>query len=268
MSTKTTLTIQPPTKTERKAGEVALRLAEEQLSAIERQNIFQEEQFAAFGPLIEGFEADALIAREQAEALAPLQQELLDLELERIKRGGAATPEQLELIAGAAQSAIDKGQGDIEAFQQRSLDQLANELAPSLGLRPSDSPIIDRGGRVAEEGLRLAAGLAEGVRGAEFTARLNFPLAVEELFASQGQFQQNLAAEKEAFRQRLAQQAFANRLNLTRQVGGQGLNLSSIGANPGFLNFDQGRTATTSGIGLGNLLLGTGAVLEGFGAVK
>ncbi len=233
MSTETTtqVNIPPATPQEQALQASQLEVAQAQLQAIQDQSVFQQEQFAALTPLIEGQIADAATARARAEELAPLQQQLLDAELERINRGGAATPEQQRLIGEVTERGIAGGESDIAAFQKRVLDQLANELAPSLGLRPSDSPIIDRGGRIAEEGLRLQSSLVNSLRGAQAQAELNFPLAIQQFQSGATQFQQGLAQQKEQFAQQLSQQAFANRLNLTGQAGSTGLGLISA-ANP------------------------------------
>lgn len=273
MSTKTTtqVNVPPPTAQETALQASQLEVSRAQLQAIQDQGAFQREQFDLLGPLVDQQVADAQAARERAEGLAPLQQNLLEQELARIERGGAATPEQQRLIGEVTDRAIASGESDIGAFQQRGLDLLANELAPSLGLRPSDSPIIDRGGRIAEEGLRLQSSLVSNLRGAQAQAELNFPLAVQQLQSSGTQFQQGLATQKQQFAEGLRQQAFINRLNLTSGTGGSGLNL--IGAtNPNTAaslgNLQQLRlgsapqTTSTSGLGIS----GIGSVLSGAGA--
>ena len=135
MSTETTVetVVPPPTKQEKALTAAQLSLAEQQLVSIAKQQEFQEQQFEAFGPLVESFEADAAAARARAEELAPIQDELLNLQLEALNRGGAATEEELGLIREATERAISAGTSDIEAFRGRSLDQLREDMeAPDI----------------------------------------------------------------------------------------------------------------------------------------
>ena len=96
--------------------------------------------------------------------------EILQIRLEELRRGGAASPEQLRLIEEAGGAALEAGGVDIERFRTESLDALRNELAPSLGLRPSDTPILDRGGRVAAEATRQGGQLSSRIRQAQASA--------------------------------------------------------------------------------------------------
>lgn len=267
----TRIIVPPPTKQEIALQASQLEVAQAQLQAIQDQSTFQREQFDLLRPQVEQQVSDAQFAREQAEALAPLQQGLLEQELARIERGGAATPEQQRLIGEVTERAIASGESDIAAFQQRGLDLLANELAPSLGLRPGDSPIVDRGLRFSEEGLRLQASLAGNLRGAQAQAELNFPLAVQQLQSGATQFQQSFATQKQQFAESLRQRAFANRLNLTAGTGTSGLNLINV-TNPNtaaalgsLQNLRLGSAKTTTSIrdplgDIGKLISGAGSI--------
>src|SRR5687767_12517589 len=78
---------------------------------------------------------------ERAKRLGPVQDEIMQRQLEEIRRGGAATPEQLARIKAAADAGISAGSADIDASTQRGIGLISDELANSRGLRLSDSPI-------------------------------------------------------------------------------------------------------------------------------
>jgi hypothetical protein len=264
MSSKTTVQPSAPTAEEAALQQKQLELATFQLEELRRQSTLQQEFAADIGPLLEQQTADAQLARERGEALFPIQEELLQLALDDIRRGGAATPEQIELIQQAGDAALERGGVDIERFRTEGLTALREELAPSLGLRPGDTPILDRGARVAAEATRQGGQLAAGVRGAEATARLNFPLAQSQLLQSSALGQQSLAQATSQFQDQLRQAAFTNRLNLQSNVGGLGLGLAT-GVSVPFPGFQRGQTTTTSG--LGQTLSSVGTLASGAGAL-
>jgi hypothetical protein len=92
--------------------------------------------------------------------------ELSEGERARLAAGdiGALTPEQEARISEAERTAIEAGTLDIETGVRDQLEILREELAPRLGLRPGDTPITDRGGRIAREGVRATGRLAADVR--------------------------------------------------------------------------------------------------------
>ena len=268
MSSKTTVTPSAPTAEETALQQKQLELATFQLTELQKQSTLQEQFVSDIGPLLEQQTADAELARERSEKLFPIQEELLQLALEDIRRGGAATPEQIALIEEAADAGIAAGGFDIERFRTESLEALREELAPGLGLRPGDTPILDRGARVAAEATRQGGQLAAGVRGAEATARLSFPLSQSQLLQASALGQQSLTESTRQFQDQLRQAAFNNRLNLQSNVGGLGLGLAT-GVSVPFPGFQRGSTTSTSGLGLsgiGSLLSGAGGLLSGLGA--
>ncbi|GAG11022.1 unnamed protein product, partial [marine sediment metagenome] len=134
-------------------------LAQSQVSQTQQLADFQRQQFEASNPIFDQLtrERAALNQALPPEALAArLQGRFADadtlsgLALDQFSTG--VSPEQDALINQATSAAIDRGGRDIAAFQQASLRQLGEELAPSLGLRPGDTPIIDRGGQIVQEG--------------------------------------------------------------------------------------------------------------------
>lgn len=264
MSSKTTVQPSAPSAEETALQQKQLELATFQLDELRNQSELQQQFAADIGPLLEQQTADADLARERSEKLFPIQEELLQLALDDIRRGGAATPEQIELIQQAGDATLERAGVDIERFRTEGLTALREELAPSLGLRPGDTPILDRGARVAAEATRQGGQLAAGVRGAEATARLNLPLAQSELLQASARGQQQLGLATQQFQDSLRQAAFTNRLNLQSNVGGLGLGLAT-GVSVPFPGFQRGSTTTTSG--LGQTLSNVGTLARGAGAL-
>lgn len=163
---------------------------------------------------------------DRALSLGPVQDELLQAELARIRQGPQATDRQRELIAAVTEAALTTGRSDITRFRDLNLEALRDELAPSLGLRPSDTPILDRGARIGEEAQRQSGQLETSLRGLQAQAELNFPLQAGQLQSAQTQFQQSMTEGARRFQEQLRQQAFTNRLNLTGQLGGQQIALA------------------------------------------
>lgn len=291
MSVETTTDFEPPSAEERELTQTQIELANRQLSALDTQEAFQTALF----PILAGdaglipeldddgniisFERDPeFVARQEAtqeriDTQAAAQDELLQLELERIRSGGAATPEQIELIKQATDAALEAGTSDISQFQREATELLREELAPSLGLRPGDTPILDRGARIATEATRQAGQLSRNLRGAEATARLNLPLAISQI--SQSQQGINLAAQE--FQTRLRESAFRNRQALLTGTTSAGLGLASVAApniagTLSALAATRGGTSTTGGlgasIGLGIQAVGAaGGLLSGIGSL-
>lgn len=191
-----------------------------------------------------------------------ISDELLELELERIRNPGGVTPQQQALIDEAFDRAIAAGEIDIERFQTELNQRIFQEFAPSAGLRPGDTPVLDRAGIVAAEAARQQGQLISGLRGQQAATSLTFPLAQNQLTAQRTQFQQQFGESITQFQEQLRQQAFTNRLNVQGQTGGFGLGLATGIAVP-FPGIQQGSTTTTSG---GGTLGGLGSLLSGAGA--
>lgn len=166
-------------------------------------------------------DTEATHATESGSRLSALEEELNKRQMEFAINGGAATPEQRALIAEVANRAIESGTSDIKKFTGDSLSQLRQELSPSLGFRSSDSPIIDRGGRILDESIRQQANLVSDVRGAQAKAELDYPVAIHN--AGTEAQRTNLAAKN--FQAQLRQLAYQNRLSLTGQTSQIGLGM-------------------------------------------
>ena len=267
---KSSTTVQPsePSENELALQAKQLELAEFQLTELQRQSELQQEFAGQIEPFLELQAQEAEAALAERERLAPIQEELLNLALEDLRRGGAATPEQIELIEEAGSAALARGETDIERFRTESLEALREELAPGLGLRPSDTPILDRGARVSAEATRQGGQLSQGIRGAEATARLNFPLASSQLLQAGSLGLSRLSEAARQFQDRLRSSAIANRIGLFQSVGGLGLGLANAAQVP-FPSFQRGSTTTSSDpFGtFSSILGGAGGLLTGLGAV-
>lgn len=278
MSSKTEVKTPAPTAQEIELQKRQLELADFQLQELRRQREQQELFAEKLTPLFEQQAEAADLARQRQEQIAPIQDELLKLTLDDLRRGGAATPEQKELIGQATDRAIEAGSTDIERFRTQSLEALREELAPSLGLRPTDSPILDRGARVAAEAARQGGQLTSGLRSAQAQAELNFPLASSQLLQQSAQGQQSLLEATRQFQDQLRSQALSNRLGLASTLGGLGAQLTGNPAatlSSALQPLTQSRlantTQTTSGFGLGDaagVLGGFGGLLRGIGAAQ
>lgn len=252
-STVTNQTVLTPEQRRLVAKQV--ELADIQIEEISRQRIAQE---TAFG--------QAETAAGQVDADITSQEDLAAesrrVQLEQLQAGGEATPREAELINQAVEAALRSGETDISRFQSQSTEQLREELAPQLGLRPGDTPILDRGARIAAESNLQQGQLVRGLRGQQAQSLLNFPLARTEVLGGLAQFQSALQSQ-------LQQSAFTNRLQLAgaRSTAGLGLaGVSTPNIGPAFSGL--GSVQSSSGdAGFGEIAGGIGATLLGLGAV-
>jgi len=136
--------------------------------------------------------------------------EALGMVEQRAGMAGQLTPEEERLINESLSLGLASGESDIRRFGEESLGFLRQELAPSRGLRPSDTPIVDRGQQVVEEMLRQQGQLRLGLGQQAAQARLQYPL------------------QRQTFQEQLRQQAFANRLAMTGQAGQHGLGMAGL----------------------------------------
>lgn len=293
---KTTTT----TKVERTPEEIEytkqqIELAKQQLKLVEEEHGWQSEIYTLTKPLLEKYalmvdqdfaemqspEYQAMKAKQQQLDTAnidaqlrnlPLQEELLQRQLDEIRRGGAATDEQKRLIADVADRALASGETDINRFLGTGLDQIRNQMAPARGMRPDDGPMVEAAQRVLEEAVRQQGQLSQQVRGAQSQAELNFPLNAAQVTNQANQWQQGFNANMNEFLSGLKTQAAQNRTALMGQLfsapmtaGDRGLNL--IGATrPNPVNFPQNTTQTTKQSG-GSIFGGIGGLLSGIGSV-
>jgi hypothetical protein len=250
-------------------------MSTQQLQEIGRQSTAQIKRETQMQPLIDkqmAFEMQQFDQLEQQRAfeaeLEPLRREIERKELEAIAAGPGATEEQKALIAQATEQGIAAGTSDIERFRDEGIEQIRSRLAPSLGLRPGDTPLVDRGQTVQNEAARLQGQLVSGFRGQQAEAELNFPLAAGQFQAQRTQAQQGLGAASDSFIAQLQQQITANRLGNQGQSTSTGLGLAGMTSATGGPSFLQRGAPLQKGEStLGATLGGIGGALTGGAAM-
>lgn len=267
MSTKTKITNAPPTAQETALTELQKELATRQLAQLDelqpfqtelvKQSMAELERQGAISKAIGGAvtpeqEAEQYKADfERSQRLGPIQDELLQLQLEAARQGGRPTDEQLALIKEATDRGIESGTADIDLSTKRGIGLISDELANSRGLRLSDSPIMNEAGQLVAGSEDLKANLIRSMRANEANAALSYPLAASQVTSGINLNQQSLAEQTKAFQADLRQRAFQNRLAFTGQTGSSGLGLASAAKAP-FNSFGGGgQTQNKSGLGLG-----------------
>ena len=189
-------------------------------------------QFEDLGPLLQA-EAER---RGEAEISADTFAEILRGSL---GSSSEASPEQLERIDTIAEENIARSGSDLDASLQRGLQQLREESGASRGLRFTDTPIFNEAQQSVNEAQRLQAQSISTARGAQASAELNLPLALQQL-----EFQRaGIAQNAQSFEQQLAQQAFANRTLLLGNTQGFGLDLLSTTPSANEIKFGSDRLA-------------------------
>lgn len=302
MSSKSSTTVAPPSPEEKAWIQTQMALAQKQMEILDKSFAANQDYMAQTKPLLEetiALQRQNIAAqndpvakeiasrtselqlqqlRDQAD-LAPLQKQLAQKQLEDAQRGFAATPEQVALIDQATAGARESGASDINQFQQDSFLKLRDNLAPSLGLRPGDTPIMDRGNLVQQEATRQYGKLTSDLATANASAKLNYPLQAAAVGNASKEFQQGLNASAQQFQAQLQEAANINRARLVGQAGNDyqgamsgGMNLANA-SRPTPLSFQRGSTTTKSdpmgaaaGIlgGLGGLAMGLGTGGLGF----
>lgn len=208
---------------------------------------------------------------DQARALGPIQQQLLQAQLDQLKQGGRATDQQKADIGSATDAAIAAGSGDIDTNTKRGISMISDELANSRGLRLSDSPISSEAALLARAGTDQKASLTNNLRAAQATSVLNYPLAVQQMTSAQNQGQQQILSSAQQFQDQIRNQAYQNRLSLTGAASGGGIGLAGIGPGSGAisaLQANRGNTSNTQAtMGFGDTLKGIGSLASGIGAL-
>lgn len=193
--------------------------------------------------------------------------QLLQQEMSRFASGNLATPEELAQIDAATNAAQTSGNIDIERSSSQALEQLREELAPQLGLKPTDTPIQDRAGRVAAEELRQKGQLTATLAGQKANSILNLPVNRSQILTNTLGQLSNLDMQ----RSQLAESAFINRLRLAGQISGTGLGFASgVNSTLPALTGTIGQNTTgssTSGSTSGSWLNFLPAIGQGIGGV-
>jgi hypothetical protein len=148
---------------------------------------------------------------------------------------GTLTDSDRELISSAISGARAVGQKQIDDFVSGNFLS-ANEVAAARGLSPTDAPVGNIRGRIAEEAISQKGLLESQLATQQAELSLNLPmqrLALEGQVAGQVG---SLAQGASAFQAALAQNAEANRLNLVGTTAQAGLGLTGLAATgPGTL---------------------------------
>lgn len=273
-SSTTVVNVPGPTAEETELTKQQIELQKLQIEILQES---REEQGIAFEFLQESLDELNRLSTEAADD--PLTKELQEIQLDIIRRGGKASPEERESIKQATEFALAEGASDIEAFSKQAVTDIRDILAPARGLRPTDTPIVDRAAAVGVEATRQFGQLERNLRGAQATAELNFPLARGEFVAGVAAFQQQLQEGSRNFQQSLRDAAFANQLRLAglQQEGSLGLlGIAPTGASAlaSIAAVRAAQTTTTSSFskssspGFLGILGGVGGFLSGVGAVR
>lgn len=282
MGSNSTTTVAPaaPSAEETELIKIQTQLSQRQLAEFEKLQPFQQklleqatsnlEREGRLGTAMDSAispEDQASFARDEfnrAKKLGPVQDELLQLQLEQLRSGGAATPEQEARIKAATDAGIAAGSSDIDASTQRGIGLISDELANARGLRLSDSPIKSEAALLAREGEVQKGSLVKNLRAAEASSKLNFPLAAAGVMSGINQSQQGVAEAARQFQAELRQRAFQNRLALSGQAAQSGIGIASIANTSGAigaLSAGRGKTSSTSGTpGLGEIGMLAGGV--------
>jgi len=182
-------------------------------------------------------------------ALGPLQGRSIEFLLEEINRLDSDRGPNFDDIFS---NIIAGGESDINRARDETLSAIREQLAPKLGLRPTDPPIQDRAFEVGAESVRQKGQLTRDVRG-------------------------GLRLDYEKFIRDLRERAAVNRLSLAGNFLGQnaqfGIGLAGVGqgtaanrANALIGTRAQFRSGSTSGLGsLTAGLSSTGEAAGGFG---
>lgn len=225
----------------------------QQLEAIKAQNGYQQQMYDRAGPLfdmqLKMLQDQASLAPQELEfqkqqielakqqgalqsEMIPLQKTLMQKQLEQIQNGFAATPEQAAQIDATTNAQLESGRSDISEFSRLGLEQLKNELAPSLGMRPTDTPIQDRGFQLEREGTRQYGQLQSNLRAANSQSKLNVGMAGTQMMGAQNQFQQQLSQSIRDFQAQLSEQAAQNRLKVGLGVSSSGVATAGTPGSP------------------------------------
>ena len=266
----TVVNIPGQTEEEKDLTRQSLEVGKEQLAILKQQ---REEQGVAFEFLKTSL--DDLNKRQTELETDPVLKEITGLQLDILRRGGKASDEEKRLIKEATDSALAQGESDINTASTEALKSVRDILAPSRGLRPTDTPIQDEANRIGAEGVRQKGQLSRGLRGAQATAELDFPLARGQFLTEVSGFASNLATASREFQASIRQQAFQNQLALSGlrqqgQLGLMGVSPSGVSALQALSGVRAAQTTTTSsGFAQkpGNVVGGLGMLAFGLGTL-
>jgi hypothetical protein len=237
-------------------------ILQEALGATLNQQQFQTALFALLQPEFDRLaqesdfadqlgtgEARATLLRSTIDRNSQLNQQAAKLSSQAATASanlGTLTDDDRQLISGIIGNARAVGQSEIDAFVAGNF-RASNEVAAARGLRPTDAPIGNVRGRIAEESIRQKGLLESQLASQQAQLGLDIP---QQRFALQGQFagqQLGLAQAGNQFQAALQQNATANRLNLAQTAGQLGLGLTGLaGTGPGVLGASRPAVGQTN----------------------
>jgi len=281
--TKSTTEVElpPPSPEELALLDQQIEIGAGQLDRIGTAEQFTQRLFQDFLPSLEQLNQ---FSRQQsrlganqldlAQQITDQQGRLFDAGVENALSAGTLTPEQDRLITDATDLAIQSTLSEIGRFRDEGIGELRNELAPSLGLRPSDTPIIDRGQDIVRDANRVAGQQIGNLQSQAAQSRLRLPLDIQRQRGALIGGQQQAGQSTTNFQQTLANEAFNNRLRLTGITGNALLGTAGIGPQASTLpSLQQTRqsaatqTTTEEGGGFLDTLSAVGSLAGGLGGL-
>ena len=154
-----------------------------------------------------------LAAVERSQLLRGQNQDTLGRILQLAQTGPTLTEDQAGRIRGAADLAIESGLSDLGRFREQTFEDV-RQSAASRGLRPNDTPIVNRLTDLGEQLGRQAQGLTTDIRTQQLLQELQYPLAAFQANLGGLGVASDVGARERAFEQGLANQAQATRLGL------------------------------------------------------
>ena len=197
----------PFSETDRKLQDIALEFSGRQLEAFGDARNFSKDLFGAANKGLEGLNFGGL-------QNDPTSQAALQAEQQRLA-GGGISEQELNTINSAAQNQIGILGRDVNEFAANQRQQLIQDVTPGRGLRPTDTPILDRGFQIGSAATKQFAQGAAAIGGQALQAQLDRPLQTSQ--ANQGLL---------SLQGNLASQDFQNRLNLAGGASQTGLALA------------------------------------------
>lgn len=206
-----------------------------------------------------------------AEVSANQQQEITRIQLDQLRQGTNATPEQITQINAATSAAQTAGEADINRFRDETLRRINEEVAQASGLSPTDTPIAALNDRAGAEVARQQGILTSNLQGANANARLNYPLAAQQVQTATANSAGNLNLASEQFQADLANTAANNRYRLfqnpvTVPTSNNAAGSLALGLGNQRIGLGTTNATTTRGLGLSdysNLLGGIGGIMRG-----
>jgi hypothetical protein len=153
--------------------------------------------------------------------------------LQQLRGGFQLTAQQSQQIENAIDAARARANTSAERVLSENFRVLFREVAPSLGLRPGDTPNLDRAGLIIAEHQRQIGNINAELAGQEAGLKLNYPVTSGQAAAT-ARAQLGLGLTTAGREQGTGAQRFTTaRQNLITSIGEAGRGLIREGANIG-----------------------------------